>query len=195
MMKKILCMAYVVSLLLALCSCRHSDNVLPEEKSVTADAAESAAVASEADTETKGGEDTMSYDFSVFKNVEISGINLADLDEEKLSVLYTQARYCQAMTDADTETLREIVSEDMTFTHMSGMVQSREEYFADIADGNLNYFTIGIDKPVIKVDGDSASITFTSVLNANAYGARGTFRMKGTHHYKKRDGEWIAVNE
>ena len=188
-------MAYVVSLLLALCSCRHSDNVLPEEKSVTADAAESAAVASEADTETKGGEDTMSYDFSVFKNVEISGINLADLDEEKLSVLYTQARYCQAMTDADTETLREIVSEDMTFTHMSGMVQSREEYFADIADGNLNYFTIGIDKPVIKVDGDSASITFTSVLNANAYGARGTFRMKGTHHYKKRDGEWIAVNE
>ena len=97
--------------------------------------------------------------------------------------------------DADTETLREIVSEDMTFTHMSGMVQSREEYFADIADGNLNYFTIGIDKPVIKVDGDSASITFTSVLNANAYGARGTFRMKGTHHYKKRDGEWIAVNE
>ena len=39
------------------------------------------------------------------------------------------------------------------------------------------------------------SITFTSVLNANAYGARGTFRMKGTHHYKKRDGEWIAVNE
>ena len=87
MMKKILCMAYVVSLLLALCSCRHSDNVLPEEKSVTADAAESAAVALEADTETKGGEDTMSYDFSVFKNVEISGINLADLDEEKLSVL------------------------------------------------------------------------------------------------------------
>ena len=62
MMKKILFMAYVVSLLLALCSCRHSDNVLPEEKSVNADAAESAAVASEADTETKGGEDTMSYD-------------------------------------------------------------------------------------------------------------------------------------
>ena len=195
MMKRILCMACVVSLLLALCSCSHSDNVLPEEESVIVDAAESAAIASEADTETKGGEDTMSYDFSVFKNVEISGINLADLDEEELSVLYTQARYCQAMTDADTETLREIVSEDMTFTHMSGMVQSREEYFADIADGSLNYFTIGIDKPVIKVDEDSASITFTSVLNANAYGARGTFRMKGTHHYERRDGEWIAVNE
>ena len=83
----------------------------------------------------------------------------------------------------------------MTFTHMSGMTQSREEYFADIADGSLNYFTIGIANPVIEVDGDSASITFTSVLNANAYGARGSFRMKGTHHYERRDGEWIAVNK
>ena len=49
-------------------------------------------------------------------------------------------------------------------------------------------------KPVVKVDGDKATVTYTSVLNANAYGARGTFRMKGTHHYEKRDDAWIAVN-
>lgn len=78
---------------------------------------------------------------------------------------------------------------------MSGKTQSREEYFADIEKGRLNYFTIGIDNPVIEVDGDMATITFTSVLNANAYGARGTFRMSGTHKYEKRDGEWIAVNK
>ena len=96
------------------------------------------------------------------------------------------------MTDADIDTMREIVSKDMTFTHMSGMTQTREEYFSDIAIGKLNYFTIGIENPVIKVNGGKASITFTSVLNANAYGVRGTFRMKGTHHYEKRDSVWIA---
>ena len=46
---------------------------------------------------------------------------------------------------------------------------------------------------MIKVDGDKAQITYTSVLNANAYGARGTYRMKGTHYYELRDGSWIAV--
>ena len=135
------------------------------------------------------------FDFSGFKNVEITGIDLTSLDENQLSVLYVQARYCQAMTDADIDTMREIVSEDMVFTHMSGRQQTREEYFADIANGRLNYFTIGIEKPVIKVDGDASSVTFTSVLNANAYGARGTYRMKGTHHYEMRDGQWIAVNQ
>ena len=134
------------------------------------------------------------YDFTAFKSVEITGIDLSSLADDELSVLYQQARYCQAMTDADTDTMRKIVSEDMTFTHMSGRQQTREEYFADIEKGRLNYFTIGIENPVIEVDGDTAAVSFTSVLNANAYGARGTYRMKGTHHYEKRDGEWIAVN-
>ena len=127
------------------------------------------------------------YDFSTFENVEITGIDMDSLTDEERSILYVQAKYCQAMTDADIDTMRELVSEDMIYTHMSGMQQTREEYFSDIYDENLRYFTIGIDNPVIKVDGDKAQITYTSVLNANAYGSRGTYRMKWTHHYEKSD--------
>ena len=137
---------------------------------------------------------TMEYDFREFSNVNITGVDLASLSDEEFAVLYAQAKYCQAMTDADIDTMRALVSEDKVFTHMSGLQQTREEYFADVADGSLTYYTIGIADPVIKVDGDRAQITYTSVLNADAYGARGTFRKKGTHHYEKRDGVWIIVN-
>ncbi len=142
----------------------------------------------------EGNTENMGYDFEQFSNVNITGIDLFSLSKEEMTILYAQTRYCQAMTDADIDTMRELVSEEMIFTHMSGKQQTREEYFADVADGSLDYFTIGIADPVIKVDGDKAQITYASVLNANAYGARGTFRMKGTHHYEKRDGAWIAVN-
>lgn len=137
----------------------------------------------------------MVYDFTVFTNVEITGIDLNTLTKEERSVLYQAARYCQAMTEANIETMREIVSEDMTFTHMSGMQQTREEYFADVADGSLTYYSIGMEKPEIEMDGEHATVTYTAALNANAYGARGTFRMKGSHHYENRDGAWIAVNK
>lgn len=133
--------------------------------------------------------------FSELTNVEITGVSLEDFNGSQLSVLYQQARYCQAMTDADTAAMREMIDQDMVFTHMSGRQQSREEYLADIENGSLQYFTIGMEKPVVEVDGDRASVTFTSVLNANAYGARGTYRMNGTHWYEKRDGEWIAIND
>ena len=136
----------------------------------------------------------MKYDFSTFTNVTLKGIDISTLNEDALSVLYQAARYCQAMTEADVETMRQIVSEDMTFTHMSGMKQTREEYFADVADGSLTYYAIGMENPVVAVDGDMATVTYTSVLTANAYGAQGTFRMKGPHYYQRINGEWIAVN-
>lgn len=136
----------------------------------------------------------MKYDFSTFTNVTLKGIDVSKLNEEELSALYQAARYCQAMTEADVETMRQIVSEDMTFTHMSGMKQTREEYFADVADGSLTYYAIGMENPVVAVDDDLATVTYTSALTANAYGAQGTFRMKGTHYYQRINGEWIAVN-
>lgn len=142
----------------------------------------------------EGDTSTMEYDFREYSNVNITGVDLASLSDEELAVLYAQAKYCQAMTEADIDTMRELVSEDKVFTHMSGLQQTREEYFADVADGSLTYYTIGITDPVIKVDGEKAQITYSSVLNADAYGARGTFRMKGMHQYEKRDGAWIIVN-
>ena len=136
----------------------------------------------------------MKYDFSTFTHVTLKGIDVSKLNEDELSALYQAARYCQAMAEADIDTMRQIVSEDMTFTHMSGRTQTREEYFADVADGSLTYYAIGMENPVVEVDGDMAMVTSTSALTANAYGAQGTFRMKGTHYYRRIDGEWIAVN-
>ena len=53
------------------------------------------------------------YDFSKFTNVKITGRNLTSLGAEKLAVLY--AKYCQVMTDADIDKMREMVSEDEEF--------------------------------------------------------------------------------
>jgi len=137
---------------------------------------------------------TDKYDFSAFGNVEITGVDIAALNNEQLSVLYRQAKYCQAMTDADIETMAELVAEDVIFTHMTGVKQTRAEYFADVKDGSLRYYTIGIENLEIEVNGDFASIHYTSVLNANAYGARGIYRMEGTHKFEKVNGEWMTTN-
>lgn len=138
--------------------------------------------------------DMTDFDFSVFDNVEITGMNVSELSAEEQAVLYQQARYCQAMTEADTETMMEITSSDMIFTHMSGRQQTRDEYFADIEDGDLQYFTIGIENPVVNISDNYASVSYTSVLNANAYGARGTYRIDGIHWYEKQGENWIACN-
>ena len=186
--KKILVLLLAVGMIVSLAACGTAQKSLSEQPPV-----ENAQV-NTAESDFSNETEVNEVDFSVFNNVEITGIDLSDLSAEEQAVLYQQAKYCQAMTEADTETMTEITSPDMIFTHMSGRQQTREEYFADIANGNLQYFTIGIENPVVNINGSYASVSYTSVLNANAYGARGTYRIDGTHWYEKRGENWIACN-
>ena len=63
-----------------------------------------------ASAETTQEENNMTdYDFTAFTNVEITGIDLDSLTKEELSVLYQAARYCQAMTDKDIDTMLDIL--------------------------------------------------------------------------------------
>ena len=187
---KMLVLLLAVGMIVSLTACGTGQENLPEQPS--AQNAQVNTAEGESDNETEVNE--VDLDFSVFNNVEVTGIDLSELSADERAVLYQQARYCQAMTEADTETMTEITSLDMIFTHMSGRQQTRKEYFADIADGNLQYFTIGIENPVVNINGSYASVSYTSVLNANAYGARGTYRIDGTHWYEKQDENWIACN-
>ena len=68
---------------------------------------------------------------------------------------------CGKNTDITTTTVKEepktesgdeMKGYDLIYTHMSGMQQTREEYFSDISDGSLRYYTIGIADPIIEVD-------------------------------------------
>ena len=188
--KRELVLLLALGMIVSLTACGTAQKSLPEQPS--AQNAQVNTAESDSDNETEVNE--VDLDFSVFNNVEVTGIDLSELSADERAVLYQQARYCQAMTEADTETMTEITSPDMIFTHMSGRQQTREEYFADIADGNLQYFTIGIENPVVHINGSYASVSYTSVLNANAYGARGTYRIDGTHWYEKQDENWIACN-
>ena len=187
---KMLVLLLAVGMIVSLTACGTGQENLPEQPS--AQNAQVNTAEGDSDKETEVNE--VDLDFSVFNNVEVTGIDLSELSADERAVLYQQARYCQAMTEADTETMTEITSLDMIFTHMSGRQQTRKEYFADIADGNLQYFTIGIENPVVNINGSYASVSYTSVLNANAYGARGTYRINGTHWYEKQDENWIACN-
>ena len=63
-------------------------------------------VLTEITTETYEENMMKEYDFSEFKNVELLNTDINSMNDEQLAVLYVQAKYCQAMTDADTDTMR-----------------------------------------------------------------------------------------
>lgn len=60
-------------------------------------------------------------------------------DEEAVVEIYRAEN--RAMVERDQATLERILAETMTLTHMTGYVQSRQEWIAQIMDGQMKYYS------------------------------------------------------
>ena len=118
----------------------------------------------------------------------------SDMNAEQKAVLAAFERMQQAMIDKDVETMLSLVTEDKTFTHMSGKKQTKEEFFGEIADGTLNYYQYEIHNPVVTVNGDTAALTADTTLTAKVYGMSGRWTLATEAHFIRVEGEWIQCN-
>ena len=116
------------------------------------------------------------------------------MTEEGQAVLESYEAMQQAMVDKDVEAMRALTTEDKTFTHMSGKVQTREEFFGEIADGTLNYFGYEIHDPYVTIEGDHATLTGSTTLDARVYGASGSWTLPTNAHFVEVDGKWIQCD-
>ncbi len=98
-----------------------------------------------------------------------------------------------AMIKKDRATMERYFDKNLTFTHMSGKKQTREEFIGEIMDGTLNYFKVDTKDFSISVDGDTVHMKVTHTLTAKVYGISGSWTMSGDYTYKKRDGIWVRV--
>ena len=125
----------------------------------------------------------------------LEGINMKKANNGvEAEVLAAYEAIQQAMIGKDIETLDRLYQDGTTFTHMSGKVQTKAEFFGEIADGTLNYFAYDIHDPQITVDGDEAILTASVTLTAKVYGASGSWTLPVNAHFTKTDGQWIAHN-
>ena len=111
-------------------------------------------------------------------------------DKEQIEALYREMY--EAMVRKDTATLDCVHADDFVLTHMTGMHQSKRVYIQSIANGTLNYYSAEHEQMDIKVDGNRATLTGRSRVNAAVFGGgRHTWRLQ--LHFglvKEDDGKW-----
>ena len=108
------------------------------------------------------------------------------LTNEEEIVLNKYKEMQQAMIDKDIDKLDSIVKDGTTFTHMSGKIETKEEYFNDIKNELLDYQSYTIEKPIISIEGNKATIKARVTLTANAYGAQGSYPFNVSAYFEKK---------
>lgn len=75
--------------------------------------------------------------------------------------------------------------------HMTGLHQTREQYFQSIKNGQLNYFSEVTDNLDITINGDNAKVIGHSQVEAAVFGGKNMWRLEQALKAVRKNGKWL----
>ena len=108
-------------------------------------------------------------------------------DREQIEELYR--RYWQCMINKDIAGMDRLMADDYELRHMTGLRQTKQDFFQSVASGELNYYSAKHDEIIVQVSGDTATMTGRSKVVAAVYGGgKNTWKLQGDFTLRKEDG-------
>ncbi|MET3375969.1 hypothetical protein ABIC89_005043 [Variovorax boronicumulans] len=96
-----------------------------------------------------------------------------------------------AMVDPTPAALRALVSDDLSYGHSGGKVDTQASFIADLLDRKSDFVTIAITDQTVKVvDGNTAIVRHTLTADTNDSGKPGKVALKILGVWQKQGGEW-----
>ncbi|MBT1695557.1 DUF4440 domain-containing protein [Fulvivirgaceae bacterium PWU4] len=123
----------------------------------------------------------------------ISGEKLQMTQEEDQIIVVTD-KIIHYMIEKNLDGLNSVLDKDFTLTHMTGYVQSRNEWLSEIESEGMKYYSAKKVKQEIKISGNEAVATLHHVVDARIWGSRNTWRLQQKVKLEKRNSQWIALN-
>ncbi len=111
--------------------------------------------------------------------------------EREIRELETQ-RF-QAMERVDVAALNRILSDDLIYTHASGLQQTKAEVIGVLGSGDMKYESITPDKVRVRIFKETAVVTGRASIKIKAGGEEQSFRICYLDVYVKQDGRWQMV--
>jgi inosine-uridine nucleoside N-ribohydrolase len=116
------------------------------------------------------------------------------LDQATRDVL-TQAyvQYLQAMIDADTDALDRMLDDGYTLHHITGEVQPKRDWLAQVKAGDPDYHEIEQKETTVEVEDDTPRVTGKVVVDVTLQGERGKYNLILANDYAHKGDSWIAL--
>jgi Domain of unknown function (DUF4440) len=110
-------------------------------------------------------------------------------------VLEAQKERLQAMVRGDVDALARLLPDDLTYTHASGVADTKASLLASIAAGKLKYKAFDPGQPRVRIYGSTAVLTGTATVQVDsATIGPEPFKILFTDVYVRRpDGRWQSV--
>jgi len=116
-----------------------------------------------------------------------------DTDKKNAEVLDVTRRLKQLMIDKNLVELDKVLDKNFTLTHITGYLQSKEEWLSEIQSERMKYYSYKEVSTTVAVNGDNATFVGQNILDARIWGSRNKWRLQQTLQLEKRSGKWIIL--
>jgi hypothetical protein len=129
---------------------------------------------------------------SKVNNQNSMNTNVNEVEEKRILELIRQ--FTQYMIDANTDEMEKVVDKNFILTHITGYVQTKAEWFAEIERESMKYYSYKEVKTVVNIVENKATFLGQNLLDARIWGSRNTWRLQQIMKLEKRNGSWIILN-
>lgn len=98
-------------------------------------------------------------------------------EQDRNAVLALFRAQLDAMVAGDTDALGALLGNGFTLTHITGYVQPKEEWLAEMHAGRFDYHRVDEKAVAVEFDGDTAVLSARIVTDATVYGGRANWRL------------------
>jgi ketosteroid isomerase-like protein len=98
--------------------------------------------------------------------------------------------WAQACVHADIAKLEQILSDDLTYTHSSGQIQTKAEFIATVREGKTRYRSIEFQQSNVRIYANSAVSNSEVRVNLTVDGKDVSVHPRFLHVWVKQDGHW-----
>jgi hypothetical protein len=115
-------------------------------------------------------------------------------DKIQAQVLQVEKDRVQALTQNDFVALDRILSDDLLYTHSSGVTETKTEYLGQLKSGTLKYVSVEHRDVRVRHYGSTALLTGKTRIKAVARGQEINNDLTFIIVYVKQKGAWRAVS-
>jgi ketosteroid isomerase-like protein len=117
----------------------------------------------------------------------------SDTTKDEKAVLSIDGERAEAQIKQDAATLDRLLSDDLTYVHASGLVQSKAEFIADLQSSKRVYKSITNSDVKVRVLQGTAIITSKSEINVSFDGKENDLSLQVIEVYAKRNERWQLI--
>ena len=123
----------------------------------------------------------------------LSGSALAQTGKAEQQVLQAEKDRFAAMVKGDRTALEKLLADDLTYTHSTALLETKEQFIKSVTSGNIDYVTIvpSESDSKVRINGNTAIVTGVAAVNVIDNGKDRKIRIRYTTVYANRAGAWL----